>query len=550
MSNSATDARHGAPTDGRHPLRLSWNMVWLLIFFILCGIFLVCAPKYADDIWYLTRMGRWLTEHGVRSIDNTFFTIFGDFPWQQVHDTLEWRYYNDNIRLANVIGIFFLLLPKWVGSSVGLLALVYSVFKIFSLTQVNWRTSALVPVAIVALTFIAPWEHSLGSIIYQFNYLLPTAIALWLTGYLFRNKTGHPSFAGALAGGMLLGLWHEGFAVPLAGGLLFMAHLCRRCRHRAIYGAIIGLAAGTLILFSAPGMMHRGGSALGTLFSRDIYLPNLVTSFTVFGLASASYLLIRHRKITVSDDIACLCIISGVVSFLIQLLTDINCSRNGWWCHIMSVPVLLIVLDETGHDFWKSYNRRNICILVLPLALAYLYWANMDYLAIRMSASYRHIENEAYAGKRYVFSDVMPARELPPLKMRTNMGNLYDISGFLGDYYDYERDGDAEQLSIVSHELEQVTQNSGVEVPGGLGIRDYNGNLYMAYSDSLRIVDSQGEIHMQCDFGKGYVKTPFLCNSFISKGDGHRYLELRPLVKLYKSRFCRIKAINPDIDTQ
>lgn len=532
-------------SGGRVRLRLCWNMLWLGLFFIMAGIFLICAPKYADDIWYLNKMSQWLTERGVVSLDDACFTIFGEFPWQEVKDTLTWRYYNDNIRLGNVIGVFFLLLPKWIGSVLALIALIYSVKKVFSLVDVRWRSSSLVLVAIFVLSFVVPWYNSLGSIIYQFNYLLPTAIGLWLVGIVFNRDNEGSRFWVGFSVGLLLGLWHEGFGVPVMAGLVFMAIFRRHLRRKVLYGAVAGIAIGTVFLFTSPGMLDRGGSALDSMFSHRINLFHFVSSFSIFAVSTVVYvylLSVSRNKNNKSDDIACMSVVSGIVSFMIQLFTDINCGRIGWWCHIMTLPVLLYVLDVTGHDFWKRYTWKNISLLILPATLSYLHMGTIDYLAVRMSDSYRHIESECNKGRTEVFADAMRLGELPLPVINTNMYDLYDISHFIGDYY---TKSDTIYISIVSKDLENVTSLSGREVPGGSGVRDYNGNLYVEYDDTIRY---GWEVYLQCDFGNGYVRTPFLCNSFISKADGCRYVELRPRVNVYKARYRKIEGIKPGIE--
>lgn len=99
----------------------------------------------------------------------------------------------DNIRLGNLLILFFLLLPKWVGSSIMTLLWVYGVMDALKLSGIDWYKSALVPLALFLWTFGILWSENYGVMDYQFNYLFSLAVAMWLLRFLERREWGEGS---------------------------------------------------------------------------------------------------------------------------------------------------------------------------------------------------------------------------------------------------------------------------------------------------------------------------------------------------------------------
>ena len=103
------------------------NVLWLFIFAIGMGVFLIRMPKYHDDCLYLNHSGDWLRERGVVYLADGINIFIIGMPWEEIKQTLleHWSY--DNMRFANVFVIPFLFMPKYIGSSICLIAWLYTI---------------------------------------------------------------------------------------------------------------------------------------------------------------------------------------------------------------------------------------------------------------------------------------------------------------------------------------------------------------------------------------------------------------------------------------
>lgn len=90
--------------------------MWISLFAIGMGIFLIGMPKYLDDLWFLCSFGDWFRGNGVDYPTNDINLFSTEFPWKEIQETWRDHYMYDNARLGNIIVVLFLLLPKWIGS--------------------------------------------------------------------------------------------------------------------------------------------------------------------------------------------------------------------------------------------------------------------------------------------------------------------------------------------------------------------------------------------------------------------------------------------------
>lgn len=69
-------------------------------------------------------------------------------------------------------------------------------------------------------TFIIPWRDCQFSVVYGFNYILPTALGIILLRLILNNdNVTHTSLFKIALCSFLFGWWHEGFSIPVIVGL-------------------------------------------------------------------------------------------------------------------------------------------------------------------------------------------------------------------------------------------------------------------------------------------------------------------------------------------
>lgn len=111
----------------------------------------------------------------------------------------------------------------------------------------------------------------------------------------------------------------------------------------------------------------------------------------------------------------------------------------------------------------------------------------------------------------------------------------------------YYRDDDVE-FTVIPKELEYVTINSGSELGGNSGVREFKSRLFV----TLGCITSEdamqsGEINAGIDFGfstKNNVRVFYY--PFISKADGKSYAYLYPWRTIIEMRLGDVRSISLD----
>lgn len=314
---------------------LVWNTLWILLFCVGLGYFLIAMPKGLDDYWYSVYLRPWLESHGQLFPEEGVNIFRTGVPWSEIIET--WRYHisTDNARLGNMLVVFFLLLPKWVGSGLALFAWVYVMRGSFRLAGIDWRKSAWVPVMLFLWTFFMPWRNGMSSMVYQFNYMFPSALVVLLMEMLFKRENSRCLSAFIVA--FFIGWWHEGFGVPLAIALMALILMDKKCRRARFYSATAGVCAALVLLLAIPSSIHRAGelaSGKGKEFAELMYDLAINVLYVMFvGL----WLILgrRHKKIE-GKGLVLFLLILGLVPILIMFRTYSD-TRVTWLSQMVSI---------------------------------------------------------------------------------------------------------------------------------------------------------------------------------------------------------------------
>lgn len=202
-------------------------------------------PYAFDDYAYMGSLG--ITSGGLPDIIDI----------DHLKRNIAYRFYCDNLRLANMTAIFVLAWPKWLSAVVS--ALLTGAALLLSARAARLRDTACGSMALLCAMFMAllPWYDSIAAVDYQLNYVWGTA--LWaLATYLFL-RPGRLPWIAAIAVGLVFGVWHEGLSGPaLAGlGLLWLCRKDYRTASRTFM--LICLATGIFVLAAVPGTKARMG---------------------------------------------------------------------------------------------------------------------------------------------------------------------------------------------------------------------------------------------------------------------------------------------------
>lgn len=164
------------------------NILWILLYIIGVGIFMIGTPKYVDDLWYLMDIRPWFEKLSLIEPTNTPFPVNARLPLREVWSTWISHFGNDNSRLANLTATFLLVFPKQLGSGLSVCLWLFAILSGFKLSGVSWRHSVIVPIGLLLFT-IVPWSQQIGALDYQCNYVWATALMLSYISFVLRSES-------------------------------------------------------------------------------------------------------------------------------------------------------------------------------------------------------------------------------------------------------------------------------------------------------------------------------------------------------------------------
>lgn len=327
---------------------------------VLFGIIYYLHPYLHDDIWFMQPLSRdW---------SNPLLVL------RSFVDTYVDHYLFDNGRLSNVFGMLLLSLPKWVGAFV-LAVNTFVVLALGAAVAGIWRRRpVLCGLWAFGFTFALPWFDYMFCVIYAVNYL--TTSALYLSAaYIFLHRPSRVGVVGAIALGLLLGLWHEQFACAALGSMVCVALFRRSYVTRRSAAMALGLILGMSFLLLAPGPYSRVG-----FFTMFKGFANILSG-TAYGLPFYAYLLVcigllftQWRRKLCSPTIVYL-LVTGLISWIVWRVF-FHCPRLVWLLNLSAMLGLLYLAarwlrQRGGRLAWiASIALWGICcvhlISVLP----------------------------------------------------------------------------------------------------------------------------------------------------------------------------------------
>jgi len=534
---------------------LRLNYILLGVFTLSILIFFCVMPWYLDDLWYAVHLKDW--REGVP----------GASLWEGMVTTWCEHIDTDNVRLANMVFVPFLALPKWVGS--GLAALLWGVCMVwsFSIAGVDARRSPLVVVALFLWAMLLPWYDGMGVECFQFNYIYSTFLSLLCLRIFMKSpaeRVGDRSPADAaglnlllLLTGFVCGIWHEGFTAPLiciTGFLLAFYPQWRTPRRLWLFA---GLCLGMVWFLAWPTSWHRLDNVWGEDYKfgpgRVVFIALQHLCVMALCIVMVVVLAVRRRGrghiIKNCFDPLNIALMLGILcSCLIHALTT-RTPRTGWWGEVLAVIVILRLLGsfdvpKCGRSVWRYGRMAALTVLSL---LTFIHQGLVAYWAVRVGREFdRVVETHIKTGEKVVFADIVDEHRSPLICMYapdfTTLLAPVNLQ-FINQYYHPA----GEQTFIpVPRELRCVSALTSQRVPAvegcaDLGIRQSGGRMFMP-TDSVEVYEFPATI----DFGyttKHNVR--MVAYPFVSEGDGKRYACLYPWRRVVEMRLGAIQAVSP-----
>lgn len=513
------------------------NSLWLLLFFVGFGFFLIGMPGYHDDYWYREYLREWFVAQGVMYPEDGGDIFAAGFPWDGIRTTWYGHFKGDNIRLVNLLAPLLLIFPKWVGSGLVLIFWVMTVFASFRFAGVDWRRSPLVPVAMAAWLFFLPWSDRLGELDFQLNYIVPSFVALWLAMML--RKREYAGLRGAwpvLPVAFLASACHEVAGVPMLAGIMFVAIFFRRRRGWATYMAIAGIIAGGLLLLYSPGMQYRTTmvspwSVASVSFMQLEFVP--VYLMWIGWLACVSFPKLRLKMKDRLPDLTLSAVVAVVAAFL--SLKSLSYPRGMMLADILAVVSLMIMAEKFFPEICLEYTLPTKILAVPLLCLVYTQQAIVARYTLQIRKQ-QELMIESYLSKgRSAFFGKSPTLAHMPLIAGYMPESRYVIhSQAFYWYYLFYVDG--KNPVVFPEELRYVDGKKGRLVNAEQNIREIGGYYYVPCRD-IGNFERISHDPLYCDFGQGEVKASAVLFKFMSEADGEDYMWIVPEFDWYVSHF-------------
>lgn len=97
----------------------------------------------------------------------------------------------------------------------------------------------------------------MGGLIYQFNYLVPSGIYMYLLCEVWNLNVGDKPVWKLFILGFIAGAWHEGFAIPVLIGSLIVLIFYKQFRTQKTVTILSGIVVGLTWLMICPGVYVR-----------------------------------------------------------------------------------------------------------------------------------------------------------------------------------------------------------------------------------------------------------------------------------------------------
>lgn len=433
-------------------------------------------PYKCDDTLYMMPIRDY-----INGIDDSF-------PLRNIIKAFKERYRIDNIRLANDILPFFLLLPKWIPALLnGIMVLILFDFS-RKLALIERGALCAVSLLFAMLVVFLPWYDQMFECCFAFNYVWSSTLALVYL-YCFvthpRRPVNSVQSAGLIILGIVVGAFHEGISLPLFGGIAVYLLTNRNKVTRWQLLLCLSLLPGLIMLLMAPGTSFRFTvltqyGIISILSPLKYHVP-----FIIFALLLIVFTLKYRRKffrMFISTPLVIITVVSSI-SIVIHVVLQFA-PRVGWTCILFSIIGIFYLLHELHSSFYRpKILLSSIGTLVGIAILTHL--AAAAYYAVKLRdefnnvlALYRTSEDGT------VFYDIISEFDAPRLLLKKPYFETFTWSLPCSYFSNYYSKPPHKYISVVPKAMQGVPASKMHHVPGDNSLLEYNKHYVIPYQIS------------------------------------------------------------------
>lgn len=330
------------------------SILFLLLIAISATAWMCSGIEWNDDLQYMRMPGE-----GIRFwySEGPLITSFSD-----ACAAVPYHFTVGSSRLPNLIQVFFNVFPSLLVDLLhGVMIAVFMMMVVISVGgKMALRSLGIVGVTTLAVWVLLPWyDHMLASV-YLLNYVWVSVISL-LFIRLFKSDDLLPKRWKSLQWvvALIVGLSHEGFALPIiAGAILEIIVNKHERRRRLILTALVALSA--TAMFLTPGMLMRlqsqvepqtWDSKIKSLVDSlyqiiPLYIQLIVTLFTLWRRGVKTVLHFYREN---------LIYIGIILAGYVIAISSGQVQRGLWFVELSSIILTLKILVE-NFAWWRCSN--------------------------------------------------------------------------------------------------------------------------------------------------------------------------------------------------
>lgn len=503
-----------------------------VIFWSLLGLFALAHwaifaifPRISDDYWY-----GMLQHDYLRGLTDSV-------SWSAVWDTLRIHFTYDNMRLGNVVFVFLQLLPQWLSAIAPAGCILWLCFEICRFARIDGRHPFLLSLSLLLVSTLPPWFENFFSLCFALNYLPPAAMmcayAVAITG---RKRVTRWDYANAI----VLGFWHEAFAISLLAGSI--AYLIAVSPRRQALKLTSCLVPGTAFLCATAIMasIRNCGYVINDfdLMHNIVSVGKLQISLVLYIICviyRAAYLRDWRRLFT-----------PWVILLLFTALTSIAMNviitrgeRISTVAHIACILGIIRCLGEATPRWFTRHTVISYLSSAVIIALLGWHYTAVIRRSIQYDKVWKNFEARAAASPGPVFVDIPSPATDSLILWRKPDASVFDVWNVwhFSDYISM-RSPDRSHRWIIPEALRTVTPTSGKAIPGNAGIRSVNGWLFMP--------DDADHAYLPIFTTRigPFVKAQVCATYPFTSTDGKKYIFVAPLNQYFPSFLFPIRSMD------
>lgn len=475
-----------------------WIYYGLIVLTAIClGDNFLCFPYWFDDFAFMEFL----------KVD------CNGMPWpvdlENFWEVCKFKYYLDNIRLANFLCAISFVAPKWVSNVLFAVSWGMSLWLMGRLGRLQARRWDLMALLAAMIVLLPAWQEGLWVYDYQYNYGFGTLIMLWCMVTFMREKEVDV-WPGIFVGG-LMGIWNEAFSIPLLCGfvVLLMLHRCFRTRGRIWLCA--SMLLGVCVLMAAHGTRHRIDDCMHLWSTGWLISVRALFPVALFVVISAIGLFRRKNlwRMPLWQLLMTICAVSAVMQLPLAYS-----GRVSWAGQIAGCIGFVYVLS-------LMIRRSTLWSRVCGVALMVFMVANLvavNVLIRKLNQENQYVIDQYRAGKPEPVvcehTDVQQMSWLTlghmPMHLLTSMCSFH--------YYHLPEGLD---IKVIDPAVLDYREGLGTMLPSG-DVVVYNDKFIMPLREGESVADYKVILAEMKSMGITY-ETALTCVPFTSEADGRVY---------------------------